>query len=161
MTISNSRLRLGAAAFAAVLLAACGGSKDEADTKPADTGTTIESSESTGSMEASSSDADTSTDADTSADTGTSSDGVETAAVPAEAKALVDMCVAEGETEEVCGCQINVVRDTLGDDDFAKLVDFADQEDEAGAEAFLADIMSEKPDSAMKMGAGVMGCVQG
>jgi len=77
------------------------------------------------------------------------------------AQPLIDQCVAEGETAEVCGCQITAVEDALGEENFGKLIELTQNEDEAGAEAFMTEIMTEKPELVMKMGTQMMGCSAG
>ena len=134
MTKTTGKLRMGAVVLAAALLAACGGGdKEEAET-PAEP----EVSETVEAPEAE----------------------AETVEVSAKAQKLIDMCVAEGESAETCGCQINAVEDALGEEDFAKLITLAEADDEAGAEAMMTEIMTEKPDVAMKMGTSMMACAQ-
>lgn len=75
------------------------------------------------------------------------------------AQALVDKCVEDGTTtEEVCICQIGAVEEALGEEDFSKLIEFAKNDDEDGAEALMMEIMGDKPEIAMQMGTKMMSC---
>ena len=79
-------------------------------------------------------------------------------AVSPAAQPLVDQCVAEGESAKVCGCQVTAVEDSLGEENFNKLLDLAKADDEAGAEALMTEIMSSDPQKAMQMATSIMGC---
>jgi len=144
----SGKVRLSAAALAATLLVACGGGSKDGDKVETKASEVIENAE--GAME----------DAveDTMADAKDAMSEVETADMSSDAQALVDQCVAEGESAEVCGCQINAVEDALGEDHFATLVELAKNDDEAGAEALMTEIMTDDPATAMKMGTAIMGC---
>lgn len=81
------------------------------------------------------------------------------AGVSSGAQVLIDRCVAEGETAAVCGCQVDAVENALAEEDFDKLIEFTENDDEAGAEAFLGEIMSNTPQVAMEMGTGIVACI--
>ena len=132
--------RIGAAAIAAAVLAACGGGgEDVAETTEETTVTVEETVEET---------------VETVEETTETVESV-------NAQALVDQCVAEGESEDVCNCQIGAVEEALGTEDFSKLIDLAKNDDEEGAEQLMTEIMSEKPEIAMEMGMKMMGCTGG
>lgn len=131
--MTSSYIRFSAVAFAAALLASCGGDKfdNEAPVSPE--------------VEAESSTPESSTD-----------ETIEAAG--ADAQKLIDMCVAEGEIYEICACQIAAVETALGEEDFSQLLAYADADDEDAAEEMLAGIMTEKPEVAMRMATDMMAC---
>ena len=150
MKRSTNTLRFGAIAIAAALLASCGGSKDEVTEATEAVEEVV-----TEVTEAGEELVDDVTDA--------GADAVEevTEASSSSAKALVEKCVEEGEPEEVCNCQIGAIEEALGEDDFSKLVGFAMDDDEEGAEKLMTEILSDKPEVAMSMGMKMMGCTEG
>lgn len=153
---------MGTAAVAAVLLVACGGSTDDVAEKAADTAAKVEETVKTTTDEVVEAGTEVVEEA-TEVVEGVVEEGTEvveeaTEASSSSAQALVDQCVAEGETEEICNCQIGVVEEALGEDDFSTLVELAKNDDEAGAEKLMTDIMSEKPEVAMQMGMKMVGC---
>ena len=72
--------------------------------------------------------------------------------------ALMEKCVADGESKETCTCQIDAMEEALGSDNLNKLAKLAAADDEAGAEKLMIEIMMDKPESAMKMGMAMMAC---
>lgn len=148
MKLSTNTLRMGTAALAAALLVACGGSKDDVADKATDAAAKVEETVKETAEEV--------VEEATEVVEGAVEEATE--ASSSSAQELVDQCVAEGETEETCNCQIGAVEEALGEDDFAKLVELAKNDDEAGAEKLMTDIMSEKPDVAMQMGMKMMAC---
>lgn len=71
---------------------------------------------------------------------------------------LVDACVEEGDSKETCTCQVDALEETLGAGTLNKLASLADKEDDAAAEKLMMEILSEKPEAAMKMGMAMMAC---
>jgi len=72
---------------------------------------------------------------------------------------FVAECVKEsGESKEACECQANAMVDALGDKNFNKMVSLAKNDDEAGAEKMMMELVGEDPSVAMKMGMAMMAC---
>lgn len=150
--VSNA-LRMSAVAFTAGLLVACGGSKEEAAETATEAVTTVEevvegAGDVAEDIEAMTGDAD-----------GSDEGAAEVSS--SAAQALVDKCVAEGENEEVCNCQIGAIETALGEEDFTKLINLAKTGDDEAAQTLMTDIMTEKPEAAMKMGMEMQGCSAG
>ena len=96
-----------------------------------------------------------------------SSDSVEPSAIVrsdeeigARAKVLIDMCIAEGASADVCACQIKAVEDALETENFLKLIDLAEAGDESAAQDMLEDIMLSNPQIAVKMSGDMLACAQ-
>jgi len=147
MKRSTNTLRMGAIALAAALLASCGGSKDEAADKVEDAAAVVEETveETVETVE------EVVEEAGEAAPEASSS----------SAQALVEKCKEEGESEEVCSCQIGAIEEALGEENFSELVGFAMNDDEEGAEKLMTEILSEQPDVAMSMSMKMMGCTAG
>jgi len=75
--------------------------------------------------------------------------------------AMIAECTEDGESKETCECQVDALEEALGKDDFGKMAKFVQAKDEEGGEKFMMDLMTEKPDIAMKMGMSMMACSTG
>ena len=138
-----SRIRFGALVLSAGLLAACG-SGDKFDNAAPD--------ELPGAVKADTAEGSGTEAPDPAATAGTS------APSSVKAQKLVDMCIAEGASAEVCACQITAVEDGLDPGDFVRLVDLAEAGDEDAAKSMLSDIMSNNPHIAAQMSNDILNC---
>lgn len=184
MKQTKSTLRIGAVAFAAALLASCGGAKDDVTEAAEDaasaveevvtdaTDATTDAMEDTvtevadgveGVVEEATDAAEGAVEDATDAVEGAVEEAKDTMseASSASASTLVEKCVAEGETEEVCNCQIGAIEEALGEDNFSELVSLAMKDDEEGAEQLMTDILTAEPEVAMSMSMKMLGCSEG
>ena len=75
---------------------------------------------------------------------------------------FVKECVADsGESEETCKCLADATENTVGANNFSKLVNMAKSGDEDGAEKLMMELMGEDPAKAMAFATAMMSCSAG
>ncbi len=82
------------------------------------------------------------------------------AEIESRAQSLIDLCVVEGASTDVCTCQIKVVGGGLPADDFVRLIDLAEIGDESSAKSMLANFMINNPDIAARMSKDMLECAR-
>ncbi len=136
MTIFKNRTRIGAAVLSVALLAACGGGdkNDEAAAASEEDNTEI---------------------VEVEADAGE----VKVDVAPSTQK-LIDLCLEDGGTEQICGCTIQAMEDAIGAEELATVAELA-EEDADAASLYVEDIIGNKLEVATKMSTSVNECMGG
>ena len=73
---------------------------------------------------------------------------------------LIDLCMADGGSEEICGCNIQALEDALGAEELAKVAELAEQDDDS-VDDYLEGLINDKVDIAMKMANSMQKCMGG